>query len=75
MGIARNRFPTAHADVIRAAFADEAFALHFLEDSFAAGHVAGNWGSTAGKGTHAYYSVGAIASGETVAYRKDRIDS
>ena len=39
------------------ALADEAFALHFLEDSFASGHVAGNWGKTAvRKGTHDYYS-------------------
>src|SRR5215813_13875 len=34
----------------------EAFALHFLEDSFSAGHVAGTWGSVAErKGTHDYY--------------------
>lgn len=39
------------------AFADEAFALHFLEDSFAAGHVTGNWGNSAiRKGTHDYYN-------------------
>jgi len=42
---------------VRVALADEAFALHFLQDSFAAGHVTGNWGSTAvRKGTHDYYS-------------------
>src|SRR6267142_742946 len=35
----------------------EGFALHWLEDSFAAGHVVGTWGSTAWrKGTHDYYS-------------------
>jgi hypothetical protein len=28
-----------------AALADEAFALHFLQDAFAAGHVAGTWGN------------------------------
>jgi hypothetical protein len=29
------------------------FALHFREDSFAAGHVTGNWGNSAvRKGTH-----------------------
>jgi hypothetical protein len=40
-----------------AAFADEGFALHFLEDGFASGHVAGNWGNSAiRKGTHDYYS-------------------
>ncbi|MFZ4522663.1 MAG: hypothetical protein ACOYNC_13215 [Bacteroidales bacterium] len=36
--------------------ADEAFALHFLEDGFASGHVAGVWGNAAlRKGTHDYY--------------------
>jgi len=38
------------------ALADEAFALHFLEDGFSAGHVAGIWGNAAlRKGTHDYY--------------------
>jgi hypothetical protein len=42
---------------VRAALADEAFGVHFLEDSFAAGHVTGNWGNSAvRKGTHDYYS-------------------
>ncbi len=37
--------------------ADEAFALHFLEDTFAAGHVAGTWGDVSQrKGTHDYYN-------------------
>jgi hypothetical protein len=45
------------AALARAVLADEAFALHFLEDSFAAGHVAGTWGNTAvRKGTHDYYN-------------------
>lgn len=45
------------ADVILSALADEAFALHFLEDVFAAGHTAGTWGSAAvRKGTHDYYN-------------------
>lgn len=36
--------------------ADEAFALHFLEDAFSAGHVTGIWGNAAlRKGTHDYY--------------------
>jgi hypothetical protein len=40
-----------------AALANEAFALHFLEDSFAAGHVAGTWGDVSvRKGTHDYYN-------------------
>ena len=49
--------PEIRARVALAMLADEAFALHFLEDSFAAGHVAGNWGNTAVRlGTHDYYS-------------------
>jgi hypothetical protein len=41
----------------RAMLADEAFALHFLEDTFAAGHVAGAWGDVSQrKGTHDYYN-------------------
>jgi hypothetical protein len=39
------------------ALADEAFAVHFLEDMFAAGHVAGTWGDASQrKGTHDYYN-------------------
>ena len=35
----------------------EAFAEHFLEDMFAAGHVAGSWGNVAErKGTHDFYN-------------------
>jgi len=38
------------------ALATESFALHFIEASFSAGHVAGSWGSVAErKGTHDYY--------------------
>jgi len=45
------------AALARAALADEAFAIHFLEDAFAAGHVAGTWGEEAvRKGTHDYYN-------------------
>ncbi len=41
----------------RLAFALESFALHFLEDAFAAGHIAGSWGKAAErKGTHDYYN-------------------
>jgi hypothetical protein len=47
---------------VRAAFADEAFALHFLEDSFATGHIAGNWGTTAvRRGTHDFYGEHGLA--------------
>jgi hypothetical protein len=49
--------PAARAQVALAALADEAFASHFLEDSFAAGHMAGTWGKAAvRKGTHDYYN-------------------
>jgi hypothetical protein len=49
--------PEGRAQAVRAALADEAFAVHFLEDSFAAGHVTGTWGNTAVRlGTHDYYN-------------------
>ncbi|MFO0666635.1 MAG: hypothetical protein U0174_21955 [Polyangiaceae bacterium] len=36
----------------------EAYALHFLQDIYSSGHVAGTWGDAATrKGTHDYYSV------------------
>jgi hypothetical protein len=61
--VSRGLVPAAtHASAVRAALADEAFALHFLEDSFAAGHIAGNWGTTAvRKGTHDFYSEHGLA--------------
>jgi hypothetical protein len=49
--------PTERAALARAALADEAFSLHFLEDSFASGHVTGTWGDASlRKGTHDYYN-------------------
>lgn len=40
-----------------AALADEAFGIHFLEDAYASGHVAGTWGNASlRKGTHDYYN-------------------
>lgn len=43
--------------LILAALADEAFALHFLEDVYASGHTAGTWGAASvRKGTHDYYN-------------------
>jgi hypothetical protein len=52
----------SRTEAVRAALADEAFALHFLEDSFAAGHVVGNWGNSAvRKGTHDYYGEHGVA--------------
>ncbi len=45
------------SSLVLSALADEAFALHFLEDVFAAGHVAGTWGNASQrKGTHDYYN-------------------
>ncbi len=44
-------------ELARSALFDEAFALHFLEDMYAAGHVAGSWGDVAQrKGTHDFYN-------------------
>jgi len=50
--------PQEYAQAARAMLADEAFALHFLQDSFAGGHAVGTWGSAAvRKGTHDYYNA------------------
>jgi hypothetical protein len=44
-------------DLVRAMLFDEAFALHFLEDMYASGHVAGTWGDVSQrKGTHDFYN-------------------
>ncbi len=49
--------PADRAALARAALADEAFSLHFLQDMFAAGHVTGTWGDASlRKGTHDYYN-------------------
>jgi len=49
--------PEEHSALVLAMLADEAFALHFLQDVFAAGHVAGTWGDASQrKGTHDYYN-------------------
>jgi len=49
--------PEKYAQAALVTLADEAFALHFLQDSFAAGHFAGTWGNAAvRKGTHDYYN-------------------
>ena len=55
---ARETCPPQSAQALaRAMLADEAFALHFMEDVFAAGHVAGTWGDVSQrKGTHDYYN-------------------
>src|SRR5580765_3057763 len=45
------------SQLMLSAMADEAFGLHFLEDVFAAGHIAGTWGdASVRKGTHDYYN-------------------
>lgn len=50
------------AALLRSMFADEAFGIHFLQDAFAAGHVAGSWGTAAlRKGTHDYYNEHGVA--------------
>jgi hypothetical protein len=49
--------PEERRQLARALLFDEAFALHFLEDVHAAGHLAGTWGDAAQrKGTHDYYN-------------------
>ena len=49
--------PDERRALMRAVLFDEAFALHFLEDVFASGHVAGTWGNASQrKGTHDFYS-------------------
>ena len=53
--------PAQRQALARAMLADEAFALHFLEDTFAAGHVAGTWGDVSQrKGTHDYYNAAGL---------------
>ena len=48
--------PEQRSELTLAALADEAFSLHFLEDGYSAGHVAGTWGNASQrKGTHDYY--------------------
>ena len=46
-----------YAQLATAVLFDEAFALHFLEDAYASGHVAGTWGNASQrKGTHDHYN-------------------
>ncbi len=50
--------PEDRPGIARLALSAEAFALHFLEDAFAAGHTVGSWGDAAErKGTHDYYNL------------------
>ena len=56
-----NLAPEERSALALAMLADEAFALHFLQDVFAAGHVAGTWGDVSQrKGTHDYYNAGGL---------------
>jgi hypothetical protein len=49
--------PDEKSALMLSALADEAFALHFLEDVYASGHIAGTWGdASVRKGTHDYYN-------------------
>jgi hypothetical protein len=49
--------PEERSALILSALADEAYAIHFLQDVFAAGHTAGTWGDASQrKGTHDYYN-------------------
>jgi hypothetical protein len=49
--------PEERRALTRAMLFDEAFALHFLEDTYASGHVAGSWGDVSQrKGTHDFYN-------------------
>ena len=53
--------PEERRGLARAMLFDEAFALHFLEDVYAAGHVAGSWGDVSQrKGTHDFYNQNGI---------------
>jgi hypothetical protein len=52
-----NLTPEERSVLTLAMLADEAYAIHFLQDMFAAGHVAGTWGDASQrKGTHDYYN-------------------
>ena len=54
---ARDAGPDAAPGTARAMLADEAFALHFLQDVYAAGHIAGTWGTASQRqGTHDHYN-------------------
>ena len=59
---AGNLTPERQSELALAILADEAFSIHFLEDGFSAGHVAGIWGNAAlRKGTHDYYDEHGLA--------------
>jgi hypothetical protein len=56
-----NLAPEERQALARSMLFDEGFALHFLQDIFSAGHVAGAWGNSAQrKGTHDLYNEGGL---------------
>ena len=55
--------PTERPDLARRALLAEGVAIHFLEDSFSAGHYAATWGDAPWqKGTHDLYCVEGLTS-------------
>jgi hypothetical protein len=56
--LAKEQFgPQERQAFVRSMLFDGAFALHFLQDIFSAGHVAGTWGDPAQRqGTHDFYN-------------------
>ena len=55
--------PAERPDLARRALLAEGVAIHFLEDSFSAGHYAATWGDAAWqKGTHDFYCVEGLTS-------------
>jgi len=60
--LAHEQLDTAtRRELTRAMLFDEAYAAHFLEDVFAAGHIAGTWGDASQrKGTHDYYNAAGL---------------
>ena len=51
------------SDLALRALALEWYGTHFLQDTFASGHVAGTWGDTAlRKGTHDYYNAQGLST-------------
>jgi hypothetical protein len=57
LALAASRDPAQGQRFLARAIAAEAFALHFLEDSFSTGHFVGHWGSDAVRlGTHDFYA-------------------
>lgn len=55
--------PAEQGDLARKALAAEMYGMHFLQDAFASGHVAGTWGKMpTRKGTHDFYNEQGLAA-------------